>query len=154
MLTLLASPAFAGEIFFDEARVVDTQPVYETRGKPVQIQQCGYEELRPNERVDPASLGNARSVSPSAGLVEALQTDIELRLPPEPVYRCRLVSRIEHSEELVGYRVRYEYDGRIYERQIAERPGETIRVRVRLGAGLPDLLTQHDPAGTGVFAAN
>jgi hypothetical protein len=144
---VLALPANAGEIYFDEARVLDAQPVYETRGSPVQAQECGYETTAHPGRPDSLLLGDVRaSVSP-AGLVDALRTDVRARTPAEPVYRCRMVTRTESKEVLVGYRVRYEYDDRVYERRMTERPGDTIRVRIRLSAGRPDLVARSFEAG-------
>lgn len=130
----LSAPA-AAQTFYDQARVLDTQPVYESRQVPVQVEQCGYEQPSTPVPVDPAVLGDARVVDPGAGLLDALDRDIELRRPPAEVYRCRMVTRHESKRELAGYRVRYEYEDRIYERRMAEPPGETIRVAVRLSAG-------------------
>jgi len=139
-----ATPASAGEIFFDEARVLDSQPVYETRQAPVQVQQCGYQDDVAPGRAEPGLLGDARSSDPAVGLVAALRAEMDLRAPPEPVYRCRMVTRMEDHDELVGYRVRYEYDGQIYERRVREAPAATIRVRVRLSVGRPEMVTQLD----------
>ena len=128
---LLATPAIA-ETFYDEARVIDAERIYEPRQVPVQVQQCGYEKATTPPPVDPATLGDARSVDPGVDLLGALHRDIELREPPADVYRCRMITRMETKEEFAGYRVRYEYEGRIYERRVAEHPGGTIRVAVRL----------------------
>ena len=89
-----------------------------------------------NRGLDPATLGNARTVDPDADLVGALQRDVQLREPPSPVHRCRLVTRAGSQNRLAGYRVRYEYGGRIYERRVAQHPGDTIAVSVQLSAGL------------------
>lgn len=137
----LATPA-AAETFYDEARVLDAQPVYAPRDVPVRVQQCGYEPPAPPPRVDPAVLGDARTVDPGASLPGTLRRDVELRDPPADVYRCRMVTRMESQNELAGYRVRYEYGGRVYERRVAERPGDTIRVRVRISAGRSELVTR------------
>jgi len=142
VMLLSATPAAAGEMFFDEARVLDSQPVYETRQTPVQVQDCGYQDAAAPGRADPTVLGDARSPDRAAGLVDALHTDQDLRAPPQPVYRCRMVTRMEKRDELVGYRVRYEYDGHVYERRMPEAPAATIRVRVRLSVGRPEMVTQ------------
>lgn len=42
--------------------------------------------------------------------------------------RCETVERAETREELVGYRVKYQYKGRIYSTQTDRHPGERIRV--------------------------
>jgi hypothetical protein len=127
----LGTPA-AAEMFYDKARVLDAQPVYEPREVPVSVQQCGYEQSFTAGPVDRAMLGDARTAAPGADLPDALQRDMELRAAPSDVYRCRMVTRTESQPELAGYRVRYEYDGRVYERRMAEPPGDTIRVGVEL----------------------
>lgn len=140
----MLSPAHAGEIFFDEARVLESEPVYETRETPVRAQECGYEENAWPRPADPAMLGNARE--DAADIAAALRADMRARTPAEPAYRCRMVTRMKSSNELIGYRVRYEYHDRVYERRVSEAPGDTIRVRVRLAVGRPDLMTRHDGA--------
>ena len=130
----LATPAVA-EVFYDEAPVLDTQLIYETRQVPVEVQQCGYEQPATPAPVDAAVLGDARIVDPGTDLLGVLRRDIALREPPADVYRCRMVTRTESKQELAGYRVRYEYGGRVYERRVAELPGDTIRVGVQLTVG-------------------
>lgn len=44
--------------------------------------------------------------------------------------RCELVDHYDTEEELVGYRVKYRYKGRIFETRTSEHPGRRIRVRV------------------------
>ena len=128
-----AVPA-AAETFYDQARVLDTQPVYETRQVPVQVQECGYEQPATPNSVDPTLLGDARAVDPGTGLFGALNRDVELRQAPAEVYRCRMVTRMEATQEPAGYQVRYEYAGRVYERRVAQHPGNAIRVAVGISA--------------------
>ncbi len=141
LITLTAFAALAGglpasaETFYDQARVIDVQPVYRLRQVPVQVEQCGYEQPVNAESVDPRTLGDARSVEPGIDLFGAMQREAELRKPPEQVYRCRMVSQTESRQELSGYKVRYEYAGRVQERVMSEQPGKTIQVTVKLGTG-------------------
>ena len=128
---LLAIPA-AAEVFYDEAPVLDAQAVFQARQVPVQVQECGYEQPVAPAFVDPTLLGDARTVDPGTDLFGTLQRDVQLREPPAEVYRCRQVTRTETTQELAGYQVRYEYGGQVYERRVAEHPGETIRVSVQL----------------------
>ncbi len=44
--------------------------------------------------------------------------------------RCELVDHYDTKEELVGYRVKYRYKGRIFKTRTSEHPGRRIRVRV------------------------
>ncbi len=142
MAMALTTPA-AAEMFYDQARVLDAQPIYEPRDVPIRVQQCGYEKTSTPLPVDRAMLGDARAADPDADLLAALHRDVELRDPPADAYRCRMVTRMDSQNELAGYRVRYEYGGRVYERRVAERPGDTIRVRVRVSAGRSELTTRH-----------
>ena len=130
LATVTFAATAAAEVFYDHARVIDAERVYEPRQVPVQLQQCGYEPAN----TPPATLGDARSVDPGVDLLGALHREIELRQPPVDVYRCRMVTRMETKEEFAGYRVRYEYDGHIYERRVPDHPGGTIRVAVRVSA--------------------
>lgn len=130
----LPMPVIAGT-FYDEVRVIDAEPIYEARRAPVQGEQCGYEQPTSPPPVNPSALGDARIADPGTNLLRALSRDVELRQPPAPVYRCRAVTRMESQQTLVGYRVRYEYEGRVYERRVAEHPGDTIRVAVGLTVG-------------------
>ena len=85
--------------------------------------------------VDPRTLGDARATDPGVDLFEAMRQEAELREPPDQVYRCRMVTQTESTQEVSGYRVRYEYAGQIHERHMSERPGDTIEVAVNVGTG-------------------
>lgn len=124
--------------YFDTARVIASEPVYETQHEPVQEQQCGYREPDAAANIDAGVLGDVRLADNTTNLGDALRTDIAIRKPGEPVYRCRMVERMRERRQLIGYDVRYEYGGRVYGRRVAEDPGETIRIRVRLSAGHAD----------------
>lgn len=142
IVLLSVTSASAGEMFFDEATVVDSQPVYETRRIPEQVQRCGHEEGWTAAQVNPALLGDARSTSANDDIVVALRSESSLRGSRQSTYRCRMVTQTAERRELSGYRVRFRYEGRIYERHMAEDPGELIRVRVRVSAGEHHLLTR------------
>ncbi|MGI9343850.1 MAG: hypothetical protein ACR2QV_13510 [Gammaproteobacteria bacterium] len=130
--------ASASGSYFDTARVIASEPVYETRREPSQEQQCGYRPSDAPARVDNRVLGDVRLVDKTANLSDAMMTDIAIRKPGEPVYRCRMVERMNERKQLIGYDVRYEYGGRIYARRVTEQPGDTLRIRVRLSAGSAD----------------
>jgi hypothetical protein len=139
VITLLAVAALAStlpagaETFYDQARVIDVQPVYKLRQLPVQVEKCGFEQPATAASVDPRSLGDARAVDPGIDLFGAMRRETELRAPPEKVYRCRTVTQTHSTKELSGYRVRYEYAGHIHERHMQERPGDTIEVAITMG---------------------
>lgn len=46
--------------------------------------------------------------------------------------RCKTVHSYETREELVGYRVKYLYDGEIHHTRMDHDPGDTIRVKVKV----------------------
>ena len=50
----------------------------------------------------------------------------------EHVRRCETVDRYEQQQQLVGYRVKYRYEGQIYYTETDEHPGKFIPVRVRV----------------------
>ncbi|MFQ5634556.1 MAG: hypothetical protein ACE5G3_04395 [Gammaproteobacteria bacterium] len=142
-MTLPAQENFAGEIFFDQARVLETEPLYETRADPARVPQCASDK-RPHASNDSEILGDPRGIDPSATLAGVMRTDMQLRRTRDSARRCRTVTRTDSAGKIVGYRVRYEYDGRVYESRVARRPTDTIRVRVRLSVGRPDLVTRRE----------
>ncbi len=133
--TLASSLPAGAETFYDEARVIDVQPVYKLRQVPVQAEECGYQQPARASSVDPRTLGDARATDPGEDLFGAMQREAELREPSEKVYSCRMVTRMESKQELTGYNIRYEYAGRIHERHMNEQPGTTIQVAVNVGTG-------------------
>jgi hypothetical protein len=140
----VAQAVSASEIFFEEVQVLDTEPLYETHDMPEQAEQCGYEETWSEMPVDRVILGDARSSSPAEDLVETLRSESGMRGSQQRQYRCQMVTRTTTRNELTGYRVRFRYAGRIYERRMSEKPGDVIRIRVRVSAGEPHLLTRSD----------
>lgn len=48
----------------------------------------------------------------------------------ENVEHCEIVDYVEIREELVGYRVKYRYNGKIYRTRMDSHPGDTVRVSV------------------------
>ncbi len=44
--------------------------------------------------------------------------------------RCETVNHYQEQEELVGYRVKYRYNGKTYWTRMASNPGRSLRVRV------------------------
>lgn len=49
-----------------------------------------------------------------------------------PSNHCETVERVETREELVGYRVKYRYRGRVYHTRTQDHPGKWIRVDHRV----------------------
>jgi hypothetical protein len=102
-LTLAAATAQAGEVYV-EGRVLEVVPVYGARTVMVPPSDCPKASRPPDQ----------------AGLAALLRWD----LTPG----CGAVRRTEQT--ITGYRVRYEWDNRIYSRVMREAPGETVTLRL------------------------
>ena len=68
-----------------------------------------------------ASIGNDHNTSHYRG-----------RRGVEHVQRCETVNRYEQQQQLVGYRVKYRYEGQTYYTETTEYPGKFIPVRVQV----------------------
>lgn len=104
-LALLGPAAQAGEVYV-QGRVLDVAPVYATR----------------TVAMPPADCPGTPQPPPDAGLVALLRWDLDTG--------CAAVTRTEQT--VTGYRVRYEWDDRIYSRIMPEPPGETVKLRLRV----------------------
>ncbi len=118
-----ASQTAAEEVFYDNAQVISTKPLYATRTVPITSEQCDFED----------SDANAQSESSSAkGLVDAIRDSVKGQDTAQRQPQCQTITLFESQEEIVAYKVRYEYGREIYERRMDRDPGEFVRVRVRL----------------------
>ena len=135
----------------DTARVIESRPVYEAA---FSRQECWnpraghYEALRAPEKTD---VGKGAAIGAVTGGVLGHQVDsgggtaagailggilghqIERRndrddQPDLDRSRCRVVSEGGGSGALLGYDVRYEYDGREYVTRMSNEPGRRLRV--------------------------
>ncbi|MCY4228885.1 MAG: glycine zipper 2TM domain-containing protein [Gammaproteobacteria bacterium] len=137
-----------------EARVIESEPVYQTVQITTPTQECWQEPVRvesSNYSSTPAILGaiiggsvgnefgsgRGKDVATVAGAVlgGSIGHDIEKnsqRGDGRTVYeqRCRTVSNVSTEERFQGYDVTYEYDGQLFKARTKNHPGQTIRVRV------------------------
>lgn len=51
----------------------------------------------------------------------------------EPVQRCRIEHDYYEQETVVGYHVKYRYNGEVYRTRMDRDPGDMVRVRVNVG---------------------
>lgn len=117
------SQTVAEEVFYDKAQVISTKPLYETTTVPITSEQCDFEE----------SDANSQSENSSAkGLVDAIRGSAQERDTAERQPQCQTITRYDSREDIVAYKVRYQYGNEIYERRMDSKPGEFVRVRVRL----------------------
>ena len=151
---LTTAPVFAGTAY-DEADVIDVEPVYETVRHVTPHEQCRMERVphRTDSVTAPivgavvgGAIGNAvghnkrnKQVGAVVGAVlgGAIATDMANQGRRHGggwrrVEMCREVNEVSFEEELTGYDVTYRYAGRVHRARMAEDPGETVRVRIRV----------------------
>ncbi|MEW5250508.1 glycine zipper 2TM domain-containing protein [Microbulbifer discodermiae] len=136
---------------YDFARVVDVAPVYTDVQVRTPRTQCWDEQVAYPGRANPAgtllggligaAVGNqldhrsrgrkARTVAGAAvgaAIGHSVSSQRHSRYVTEQ--RCRTVDEFTTRRELVGYDVRYDYNGRQYLTRTERHPGDRIRVRV------------------------
>jgi uncharacterized protein YcfJ len=154
----ISNPA-AAAVTYDEARVIDSTPIYhvvETSSPRDECweEQVAHTEYRQNRQsatpgilgaIIGGAVGNAvghnksnRRVGTVVGAIlgGSIGSDIgrnrnrasDTRY--ETVEQCRTVYVNEQEEKLVGYDVRYSYNGSQHTVRMPEDPGSTVRVRV------------------------
>ncbi len=145
---------------YDEARVLDATPIYHVVETSSPREECWEEDIARTERrsyggesatpsilgaVIGGALGNAvghgkrneqvgtvvgailgGSIGRDVGRNRNSRSDTYI----ETVERCQTVYVNEQEEKLVGYDVRYSYNGSQHTVRMPEDPGSTVRVRV------------------------
>lgn len=157
--TLVPSMALAGH-GYDYARVLSSDPIYETVSYSVPVEQCrdetvAYHDDRGRSATGPilgaiigGAIGNAvghkkrnKQVGTAVGAVlgGSIGADIARRHRARHAdvrYTTREVCSVayeDHVEErLTGYRVTYRYAGETYTTEMDDDPGSSLRVRVRV----------------------
>ena len=144
-----------GNVFYDKARVINVKPLMEVVQVPVSSRECWTDEVEyQGRRSNPnagmvaggiigAVLGNQvgkghrdRGVATVAGTIigGAIGRDVARRNEAEPYVTrertCRVANKYYEEERVAGYLVTYRYRGRTFSRELAEDPGEFVRVRV------------------------
>lgn len=155
----LSGPVLA-QTSYHEAQVLQSTPIYRVVETSVPARQCWEEEVvRSSSRhhyrsrtpgllgaVIGGAIGNSlghHSTSRTVGTVVgamlggSIARDItEANREPvvrlETVERCETVYHYEQEEKLVGYDVRYRYNGEDYTVRMPTDPGATVRVRVNV----------------------
>lgn len=141
------------------ARVLSSEPIYETRAYSAPREQCWSEQVPEYASTGPRSytapivgalvggaIGNAlghhntsRKVGAVAGA--ALGASVGNDIGNRNSYRqvgyndqrvCRTVADTAYREEVVAYRVRYRYNGRDYVTEMPEDPGRRLPLRVNV----------------------
>lgn len=145
---------------YQYAKVVSSDPIYETVSYDVPVEQCrdetvAYHDRRGRSATGPilgaiigGALGNAvghkkrnKQVGTVVGAVlgGSIGADISRRnryYRDDVRYTTRQVCSVVHEERveerLAGYRVTYRYGGEIYTTEMDHDPGPTLPVRVRV----------------------
>lgn len=164
-VSLLAVSALVPSVALAEgryhyARVLSSQPIYETVAYSVPVEHCReervpYHEARGRSYTGPivgaiigGAIGNAvghrkrnKQVGTAVGAVlgGSIGADIarrqrhhdgRVRYASERV--CSVVHEEHYEEQLTGYRVTYRYADETYRTTMDRDPGSTLRVRVRV----------------------
>jgi len=156
-LALAATPAMAGHAGQGVAwaRVIDSQPVFQTVRYPVDEQVCWDEQvLRREPRARSAAplilgsiiggvighqfgggSGQVALTAAGAALGGSIAADAQHRRNPDGYYavtetRCSVETDWRSEQRVVAWDVTYEFHGAIYQTRLKEQPGKRIRVRV------------------------
>ena len=154
------TPALAGTAY-DEAEVVDAQPVHELVRHVTPREECRLERVPVHAEhrsataplvgaVIGGAIGNAvghnkrnKQVGTVVGAVLGGSIGADIARDHDRRHRhrgrawerreiCRVVEDISFEEEVVGYDVTYRYGGRTHTARMSRDPGDSVRVRVRV----------------------
>ena len=141
--------------YVDSARVIWSEPIYQTVEVLRPVRECWTERVvRRGRRAESYTgtiaggiiggvLGNrigrgrGRAVLTVAGglLGASIGHDLSAGSSRPRVSRkdrCEVVQHYDEEEQIVGYRVKYRYNGKTFFTRTQERPGKRIRVRVNV----------------------
>lgn len=155
-----ASVPAQAQTSYHEARVIEATPIYRVVETAVPTRQCWEEEVvRSNSRhhyrsrtpgllgaVIGGAIGNSlghhntsRNLGTVVGAVlgtsiarDITQANERPSVHVGTVERCETAYSYKQEEKLVGYDVRYRYNGAEYTVRMPQDPGSTVRVRVNV----------------------
>lgn len=159
--TAVAGGRYEADRYYDTARVMRVDPITEVVRLDDPHQVCWTEQVTYQERTGrrgtatPEILGGiiggvvgnqfghgqGRSIATVAGalLGGSIAHDVKRQRAygyttyTEPVERCRIEHAYYDEERIVGYDVKYRYNGKVYRTRMDRDPGNTVRVRVGVG---------------------
>ncbi len=158
-ITVLSGAASAGVHhlgYEDSARVISARPIYETIEVARPVEECWTERVVHRGRragsytgtiaggIIGGVLGNqigrgrGKTILTVAGglLGASIGHDLSGRSPrSRRVSRkevCEVVEHYEEREQIVGYRVKYRYNGQTFITRTQDHPGRRIRIRVKV----------------------
>lgn len=156
LLALAVCPLAAlGEARYEEAEVVDVEPIVEAVRRIEPARRCWIETVRAAPRAESTTaplfgaliggaVGNAvghkkRNKQVGAVIGALLGGHIAYDIARDAANRpgrtarqevCETTEKVERVERVVGYMVTYRHQGDIHRARMSKRPGDTIRVRV------------------------
>jgi len=149
-----SATALADNSFSDRARVISSEPEYETIRINEPVERCWNERVHHRGRPGSDSYtptiagaivggvvgnqfgkGSGKDAMTVAGALLGASVGNDLGKRPGRAYvsserRCELVDNFREHEELVGYRVKYRYNGKIFHTRTPYDPGRYLDVRV------------------------
>ena len=156
-LLTFSGAAVSGHGFIGKARVIEARPLYETVEIAHPVTECWTERVTRNDHRHGAYIapiaggivggvlgnelgrGHGKTALTVAGTLlgasigHNYSTSHHRQRPTvDRVRRCETVDRYEQEQQLVGYRVKYRYEGQTYYTQTTEHPGKFIQVRVKV----------------------
>ena len=157
VILAVANAAVAAEGFYDQAPVLEVEPVYERVRVTRPQRQCREVRVRHGKGMRSNSYtpvvagaivggvignqfgrGRGKDAMTVAGAVlgASVGRDFKQRRPAGRRYvteeRCEWVDSIHEREDLVGYDVIYEYRGREFQTRTDSHPGKWMEVEVQL----------------------
>jgi len=145
--------------FEDSARVIKVKPIFETLRINHPEQRCWNEKVhrrssRHNDSYTSPLIGaivggvvgnqfghkSGKTVMTVAGSLLGASIGSELAKNDRHRYagghhkerRCETIDNFETHEEIVGYRVKYRYNGRTYHTRMDRDPGDYLRIEVNI----------------------
>jgi uncharacterized protein YcfJ len=142
-------------VFYDRARVLSADPVYDIVQTPVERRECWREERTEMRRGGGGAGmlaggiiggvlgheigdGDQRKVATVAGTLigaavgREMERDKSARAHTVEERRCRVYEEIVEEEYLRGYRVTYQYQGRRFTTFTEEHPGKFLHLQIGL----------------------
>ena len=143
--------------FEDSARVIKVKPIYEMVSVSIPEERCWNEKVRRHSSHHNDSLTSPLLGAIVGGVVgnqfgrksgktaltvagSLLGASIGSDLAKDNHYRhdrghntlrrCETINNYETREEIVGYRVKYRYKGRVYRTRMDRHPGDSLRIQV------------------------
>ncbi len=144
--------------YYEEARVISADPVYQSVRVSTPRQECWdepvYHAAQSSTSRTPEILGaiiggaignefghgSGRDIATIAGAVLGGSVGHDIKSNKQNhsgklagyEEKCRTVKSHKHEERLDGYNVRYRYNGEIFSTHTKQHPGDTIRLSVRV----------------------